>query len=235
MPRPCSALRFKVPDTRLHAGGCLRHDAGMTRSWMREAVTATSLPRRREPMERAATRRAKANPTRVTTGLPAHLPSVAWVSGSAGMTFLGGRDSPCARASARPLIPAPCARVASCAYRCLRRDVDGPIHRPRGNGRRPEGERNGSRSGRPGGNRFRRGASNGAEPATALAAQGAMAHAPGNGSGAGSQSCAPGHKSPRAGAERQPRDREVPGSPQQGSQGDLPESPGAVDRPRVAE
>ena len=105
------------------------------------------------------------------------------------------------------------ARVASCAYRCLRRDVGGPIHRPRGNGRRPEGERNGSRSGRPGGNRFRRSASNGAEPATALAAQGAMASAPATASANRKPKLCPGTQIAGAGAERQPRDREVPGSP----------------------
>ena len=103
--------------------------------------------------------------------------------------------------------------VASCAYRCLRRDVGGPIHRPRGNGRRPEGERNGSRSGRPGGNRFRRSLSNEAEPATALAAQGAMAHAPATVSGRRKPKLCPGTQIAGAGAERQPRDREVPGSP----------------------
>ena len=103
--------------------------------------------------------------------------------------------------------------VASCAYRCLRRDVGGPIHRPRGNGRRPEGERNGSRSGRPGGNRFRRGVSNGAGPATALAAQGAMASAPATASANRKPKLCPGTQIAGAGAERQPRDREVPGSP----------------------
>jgi len=103
--------------------------------------------------------------------------------------------------------------VASCAYRCLRRDVGGPIHRPRGNGRRPEGERNGSRSGRPGGNRFRRSLSNEAEPATALAAQGAMASAPATASANRKPKLCPGTQIAGAGAERQPRDREVPGSP----------------------
>ena len=103
--------------------------------------------------------------------------------------------------------------VSSCGYRCLRRDVGGPIHRPRGNGRRPEGERNGSRSGRPGGNRFRRSLSNEAEPATALAAQGAMAHAPATVSGRRKPKLCPGTQIAGAGAERQPRDREVPGSP----------------------
>jgi hypothetical protein len=103
--------------------------------------------------------------------------------------------------------------VASCGYRCLRRDVGGPIHRPRGNGRRPEGERNGSRSGRPGGNRFRRSLSNEAEPATALAAQGAMASAPATASANRKPKLCPGTQIAGAGAERQPRDREVPGSP----------------------
>ena len=103
--------------------------------------------------------------------------------------------------------------VSSCGYRCLRRDVGGPIHRPRGNGRRPEGERNGSRSGRPGGNRFRRSLSNEAEPATALAAQGAMASAPATASANRKPKLCPGTQIAGAGAERQPRDREVPGSP----------------------
>ena len=105
------------------------------------------------------------------------------------------------------------ARVSSCGYRCLRRDVGGPIHRPRGNGRRPEGERNGSISGRPGGNRFRRSLSNEAEPATALAAQGAMASAPATASANRKPKLCPGTQIAGAGAERQPRDREVPGSP----------------------
>ena len=49
--------------------------------------TATSLPRRREPMHRAAPRRAKANPTAGDTGLQAHLRGqVAWVPAFAGMT-----------------------------------------------------------------------------------------------------------------------------------------------------
>ena len=103
--------------------------------------------------------------------------------------------------------------VRNYGYRCLRRDVGGPIHRPRGNGRRPEGERNGSRSGRPGGNRFRRSLSNEAEPATALAAQGAMASAPATASANRKPKLCPGTKIAGAGAERQPRDREVPGSP----------------------
>ena len=135
-----------------------------------------------------------------------------------------------AAVGARHLSPLPGA-CASCGYRCLRRDVGGPIHRPRGNGRRPEGERNGSRSGRPGGNRFRRSLSNEAEPATALAAQGAMAHARQRSAGAGSQSCAPGHKSPPRVPKGNPGTVRSQGALQQGSQGDLPESPGASSPP----
>ncbi len=150
----------------------------------------------------------------VANRLMAHLRfEVAWVPASAGMTFFG-RARFTMRSDRRPgTYPRCLARVASCGYRCLRRDVGGPIHRPRGNGRRPEGERNGSRSGRPGGNRFRRGVSNGAGPATALAAQGAMAHAPATVSGRRKPKLCPGTKIAGAGAERQPRDREVPGSP----------------------
>jgi hypothetical protein len=39
--------------------------------------------------------------------------------------------------------------LIQCARRLLRRDVDGAIRLPRAGGRRPEGERDGSRSGRP--------------------------------------------------------------------------------------
>ena len=116
-------------------------------------------------------------------------------------------------ASVRGTYPRGSWAVRNYGYRCLRRDVGGPIHRPRGNGRRPEGERNGSRSGRPGGNRFRRSLSNEAEPATALAAQGAMASAPATASANRKPKLCPGTQIAGAGAERQPRDREVPGSP----------------------
>ena len=120
----------------------------------------------------------------VANRLMAHLRfEVPWVPASAGMTFFEKSRFTMSAWSRPGTYPRCLARVASCAYRCLRRDVGGPIHRPRGNGRRPEGERNGSRSGRPGGNRFRRSLSNEAEPATALAAQGAMAHAPATVSG----------------------------------------------------
>ncbi len=74
------------------------------------------------------------------------------------------------------------------------------------------------------------GASNVAKPAPP-AAPGAMAAPLGQ---RPPEEVGRGRKRRHAGAERQPRDREVPGSPQQGSQGDLPESPGASS-PRVAE
>ena len=165
-------------------------------------------------MHAAAPRRAKANPTAGDIGLQAHLGfEVAWVPASAGMTFFGRARFTMSACSRPGTYPRCLARVASCAYRCLRRDVGGPIHRPRGNGRRPEGERNGSRSGRPGGNRFRRSLSNEAEPATALAAQGAMASAPATASANRKPKLCRGTQIAGAGAERQPRDREVPGSP----------------------
>ena len=150
----------------------------------------------------------------VANRLMAHLRfEVAWVPASAGMTFFGRARFTMRSDRRRATYPRSLRGVSSCGYRCLRRDVGGPIHRPRGNGRRPEGERNGSRSGRPGGNRFRRSLSNEAEPATALAAQGAMASAPATASANRKPKLCPGTQIAGAGAERQPRDREVPGSP----------------------
>ena len=93
------------------------------------------------------------------------------------------------------------------------------IRPSRGSGRRLEGEpTDGSRSRRPGGDRFRQSASNGAEPATALAAQGAMASA-----GAPEAKVCPGTEIADAGAARQPRGpSKVPGSSARGSQGGSP-------------
>ena len=80
----------------------------------------------------------------------------------------------------------------------------------------------GSRSGRPGGNRFRQSVSNGAEPATALAAQGAMARK------RRKPKLCPGTEIAGAGAARQPTEPfKVPGSSARGSQGGLARPPGA--------
>src|SRR5262245_16994980 len=66
-----------------------------------------------------------------------------------------GRVHAALSSSARParairLRLSPCPRLSvQFARRLLRRDVDGAIHLPRAGGRRPEGERDGSTSGRP--------------------------------------------------------------------------------------
>jgi len=67
------------------------------------------------------------------------------------------------------------ARVARCACRCLQRDVDGPSTCLTGQRPAPGRRADGSRSRRPDCDRCRRGASNGAEAATAEEAHGRRA------------------------------------------------------------
>ncbi len=94
-------------------------------------------------------------PSGARSGNPAPIVGVCgWVPDSlAGLGFgddgwrMTGMGFTMGAASGGGTYPRSLRGVSSCAYRCLRRDVGGPIHRPRGNGRRPEGERNGSRSG----------------------------------------------------------------------------------------
>ena len=123
-------------------------------------------------------------------------------------------DSPCAQRSCCPLSPHP-ARVAPWACRCLRRDVDGPIHRPRGSGRRPDGERVARNPGGPDCNplpaKTRNSAHAGDCPHCGLKVRWRRLRQRGR---AGSQSVASGTQIADAGAARQPRDpSRVPGSP----------------------
>lgn len=96
-------------------------------------------------------------------------------------------------------ISAPLAPCLQYARRLLRRDVGGAIHLPRAGGRRPGGERDGSRPGRPGS------VVNGrppamvqrASPLTALAAQGpCWACSPKGLQGGCGSKIDPGHKTP---------------------------------------
>ena len=127
----------------------------------------------------------------------------------------GSWDSPCAQPQVAALIPAPPPLWhPACAVAC-----DGTwmrIRPSRGSGRRPEGRADGWLEIR------EASVSNGAEPATALAAQGAMARK------RRKPKLCPGTEIAGAGAARQPTEPfKVPGSSARGSQGGLARPPGA--------
>jgi hypothetical protein len=123
------------------------------------------------------------------------------------------------------------ARVARCACRCLRRDVDGPIHSSHVAAAGAWKESGCSRSRRPDCDRCRRGASNGGEAATAEEAHGRRVR-----KGRPAADLQREQKSPHAGAARQPGDLQGSRGARRGSREGLPRPSGpARTRPWVAD
>ena len=111
---------------------------------------------------------------------------------------------------------------------------DGPVRGPCGNGRGAEGARMARDPGGPVATVSGDASAMSAEPATALAAQGAMAHAPATVSGRRKPKLCPGTQIAARVPKGNPGTVRSQGALQQGSQGDLPDLPGRH-RPRVAE
>ena len=137
--------------------------------------------------------------------LPAHLCAVCAVD--AAVTLIA-RDRPFGGSCLSPAVLAP----VRFGRRLLRRDVGGAIRPSCAGGRRLEGERDGSRSRRPAVTVSGRAPAMAPTPPTAerhMADRACMGSDPQGPTPTGGRSCTAGHKSPNAGAERQPPGREA--------------------------